>query len=71
MRVAIYARVSTDRQDNENQLAQLRDYCGIQGWEIVEEFVDTETGSKGESGREQFQAMMKAAAQRKFDTLLF
>jgi DNA invertase Pin-like site-specific DNA recombinase len=70
-RVAIYARVSTNKQDTENQLVQLREYCARMGWEIIEEFVDTDSGSKGESGRERFRAMMQAASQRKFDTLLF
>jgi len=46
MRVAIYARVSTDKQDNENQLLQLRDFAAQQGWRVVREYVDYETGSK-------------------------
>jgi DNA invertase Pin-like site-specific DNA recombinase len=45
-KVGIYGRVSTKdgRQDVENQLLALREYCGKQGWEIVEEHVDHETG---------------------------
>jgi DNA invertase Pin-like site-specific DNA recombinase len=71
MRCAIYARVSTrDKgQDPENQLAQLREYCQRQGWEIVSEFVDHATGKNGD--RDQFKAMFEAAYQRKFDVLLF
>jgi DNA invertase Pin-like site-specific DNA recombinase len=71
MRVAIYGRVSTrDKgQDVENQLAQLREFSAKQGWEIVAEYTDNESGSK--SDRPQFQAMLKAASQRKFDLLLF
>ena len=38
-RVALYARVSTlNNQDPEMQLAELREYAGRRGWEIVEEF---------------------------------
>ncbi len=46
MRAALYARVSTrDKgQDTENQLLQLREYCHRQQWEIVEEYIDHETG---------------------------
>jgi DNA invertase Pin-like site-specific DNA recombinase len=71
MRTAIYARVSTkDKgQDTENQLVQLREFASKQGWQIVREFVDRETGSK--SDRMEFQAMFEAASQRKFDLLLF
>jgi hypothetical protein len=40
-RVALYARVSTlNNQDPEMQLAELREYAGRRGWEIVEEFTD-------------------------------
>jgi DNA invertase Pin-like site-specific DNA recombinase len=71
MKIAIYARVSTkDKgQDTENQLVQLREFASKQGWQIVREFVDRETGSK--SDRAEFQAMFEGASQRKFDLLLF
>jgi DNA invertase Pin-like site-specific DNA recombinase len=29
MRIAIYSRVSTAKQDTENQLAQLREFAGM------------------------------------------
>ena len=39
--VALYARVSTlNNQDPEMQLAELREYAGRRGWQIVEEFTD-------------------------------
>src|SRR6516225_3082814 len=69
--VALYARVSTKdgRQDTENQLIALREYCAKQGWVIVEEFVDHETG--GTSKRPHFQRMFADARARKFDLVLF
>lgn len=70
MRLAIYARVSTGKQDNENQLADLRRFARKQGWVIVKEYVDTVTGS-GKRAREQFDAMMLAASRREFDCVLF
>ena len=68
-RVAIYARVSTDKQDNENQLLQLREFAAKQGWQIVREYVDSETGSK--SDRAEFKRMFEDASRGKFDLLLF
>jgi DNA invertase Pin-like site-specific DNA recombinase len=68
--VAIYARVSTrDRQETLNQLAQLREFCRRQGWLVVTEYVDHETGSI--STRAEFQRMLLDASQRRFDVLLF
>jgi DNA invertase Pin-like site-specific DNA recombinase len=70
-RVALYARVSTKdkRQDTENQLAQLRQFCEVQGWTVVHEYVDRATGKH--SDREQFQKMFADASQRQFDSVLF
>lgn len=71
MRVALYSRVSTKakRQDVENQLRQLREFCGKQGWEISHEYQDRASGKR--SDREQFQAMFAAASRREFDLVLF
>jgi len=68
--VGVYARVSTNKQENDNQLDQLREFASKQGWETVIEFVDTVTGS-GKLKRPQFEKMMLAASQKKFDLLLF
>ena len=68
-RVALYARVSTDKQDTENQALQLRDFAEKQGWQITREYCDYETGSK--SDRAQFRQMFEDASKRKFDLLLF
>ena len=39
-KVAIYARVSTDKQTCENQLIELRAIAERSGYEVVTEFVD-------------------------------
>jgi DNA invertase Pin-like site-specific DNA recombinase len=72
-RVAIYARVSTtDKgQDPENQLIQLRDWCARAGHEPVEEYVEHESGRKGENGRRAFARLFQDAARRHFDLVLF
>ena len=69
MRIALYARVSTDDkgQDPENQLRQLRQWCA--GHEIAHEYVDHESGRKKD--RKQFSALFEDAHKRRFDTVLF
>ena len=59
----LYARVSTKdgRQDTENQLIALRDYCAKQGWNVAAEYVDHETG--GTAKRPEFQRMFCRWAQ--------
>jgi DNA invertase Pin-like site-specific DNA recombinase len=68
--VALYARVSTkDKQEIESQLIDLREYCQRTGWEIIDEYIDKETG--GTSKRKDFQRMFVDARARKFDLVLF
>jgi DNA invertase Pin-like site-specific DNA recombinase len=69
MRVAIYTRVSTAEQDNENQLISLREYGERQGHHMVGEYIDICSGGKAD--RHQFKQMLSDAGQRKFDLLLF
>ena len=70
--VAIYARVSTkDKQDVENQLRELRSWAKKMGYKIYQEYVDSESGSKGKDERQQFAQMFTDASMRKFDLVLF
>ncbi len=71
LRVAIYARVSTDDrgQDPLNQLLQLREFATKQGWEIVAEYTDEQSAKNGH--RTGFLAMWKDAERHRFDCLLF
>jgi hypothetical protein len=73
MRVAIYARVSTDDrgQDPENQLTELRGWAANAGHTVSREYVDYESGRKGAERRKQFGALFDEAAKRKFDCVLF
>ncbi len=71
-RVAIYLRVSTDDQHSENQLLQIREFC--EGWEeheLVAEYVDQESGTRGRRERKDFDRMFADAARRRFDVVLF
>ena len=68
MKLAIYARVSTDKQDYENQLTQLKDYCKKQDWNIYKIYNEVVSGK--ENQRPEFIKMFNDASQRKFDAIL-
>jgi DNA invertase Pin-like site-specific DNA recombinase len=69
IRVALYARVSTDKQSTENQLRELRDVAEKHdGWQVVHEFVDHGvSGAKGPKDRPQLASMLKGVARKDFD----
>lgn len=69
MRVALYLRVSTDRQETENQAAQLREFASKQGWQMTREYCDYESGAKAD--RAEFKRLFEDASRRKFDLVLF
>ena len=70
MKICVYARVSTDKQDTENQLRELREFAVKQGWQITREYVDEGiSGTKAE--RAELQQMFSDASRRKFDLVLF
>lgn len=48
---------------------QLRDFARTQGWTIVHEYCDYESGGKAQ--RKEFQQMFSDASRRKFELLLF
>jgi Resolvase, N terminal domain len=55
MRIAIYGRVSTKKQDEMNQLLELRKFINTQdGWTLEIEYIDKVSGS-GKKERPQFQ----------------
>jgi hypothetical protein len=64
-RVAIYLRVSKDdgSQETDNQRWE--------GHELVAEYVDRESGTRGRRERKDFDRMFADAARRRFDVLLF
>lgn len=72
-KVAIYARVSTadGRQETENQLSALREYCKRQGYEVYAEYVDNESGRKGRGERVAFGRLFADAERRRFGLVLF
>ena len=67
--VAIYARVSTDKQKVDMQLNELRDFINRSGWKIYKEFVD-EGYTGANTKRPAFTEMRHEARKRKFVILL-
>jgi DNA invertase Pin-like site-specific DNA recombinase len=63
MRVAIYTRVSTGKQDTENQARQLRDFATKQGWTITQEFTDSRVGDEGRAAASAVQADVRVSIQ--------
>jgi len=68
MRIAIYARVSTDGQTVENQVGDLKRWAKNAGHEIAAVFKDEGiSGAKGREDRKALDELMKAAVRREFD----
>ena len=67
-RVAIYLRVSTSKQDTDNQRRELESVAERSGWEIVKVYEDAGiSGAKGRDKRPGLDAMMKAVNAKEFD----
>lgn len=69
MKIALYARVSTEGQDPEVQLHALRAHAQQRGWTIVEEFVDHGYSGAKEK-RPALDRMIKAAWTGTFQAVL-
>lgn len=71
-RVGIYCRVSTKDQYSDNQLHDLRRYCGERGWSIVTEQIDDAfSGAREKKDKRQgLKAIMQQAREHRFDALL-
>jgi DNA invertase Pin-like site-specific DNA recombinase len=65
MKVAIYARVSTDDQNCELQLGALREYCKRWEFEVGKEYIDRGVSGKNAS-RPALDALLKDAKDRRF-----
>src|SRR6266700_602874 len=70
LKVGLYSRVSTTRQETDNQTYVLRECCAKSGDTIVREYVEEVSGS-GLKKRDEFAAMLQDAKRKKFDLVLF
>jgi DNA invertase Pin-like site-specific DNA recombinase len=69
-RVAIYVRVSTSKQDTDNQRRELKAVAERSGWQIVKIYEDAGiSGAKGREKRPGLDAMMKAVSRSNFLTI--
>jgi DNA invertase Pin-like site-specific DNA recombinase len=67
-RVAIYLRVSTSKQDTNNQRRELLSVAARSGWDVVRVYEDAGiSGAKGRDRRPGLDAMLKAVNAREFD----
>ena len=57
-KVAILARVSTQRQDYERQVVELTDYCQRMNWEVVKVFANKVSGATRNADREEISGLV-------------
>ena len=67
VRVALYARVSTDHQNTAMQLDELRQVAQQRGWKVESEYVDTISGAQEGPERRR---LIKDAHRGRFDQVL-
>jgi len=67
-RIAIYARVSTQDQDPQMQLRELRAYAKSRAFTVAHEFIDHLSGTT--SVRPELSKLWQTARARKIDTVL-
>lgn len=68
LKVGLYARVSTDKQDTDNQMIRLREIAQNRGYEVFDEYVDIASGRNAH--RPNLDRMMKDAKSHRFDKIL-
>ena len=67
-RVAIYLRVSTSKQDTNNQRRELETVAARSGWHVVKIYEDAGiSGGKGRDKRPGLDAMLRAINAKEFD----
>ena len=69
-KVVIYTRVSTQGQEYERQLAELRDYAARMNYEVVEEFSEKVSGAKRVEEREALLNLLRYVESHKVDKVL-
>lgn len=70
--VALYLRVSTQKQELQNQLIDLRAYCKKNSWKVFKVYSDIVTGKEvREDRRPGFTSLFIDAHKKKFDIVLF
>lgn len=68
MKVALYARVSTDQQTTDNQMIRLREWAERNKWNVYNEYTDVASGKN--THRPALNQMLSDAKMRYFDTIV-
>lgn len=68
--IALYTRISTSKQEEENQLIQLREFAKKNNWEIFKEYTDIAISGK-ENSRPAFDELFRDAHKKLFSVCLF
>lgn len=68
MKVALYARVSTDKQTTDNQMIRLREWADRMEWEVYKEYIDIRSGK--DTRRPALQEMLNDAKHKEFDCVV-
>ena len=69
-KVVIYARVSTQGQDYERQLVELRDYARKMDYEVVKEFYEKVSGAKSVAERQALTDLLSFVEANKVEKVL-
>lgn len=69
-KVCIYARVSTQSQDYQRQLSELREYATRMNYEVVKEFSEKISGAKAIVERQALTELLDYAAANRIDKVL-
>lgn len=67
-RIAIYLRVSTQEQNTDLQLVDIKNYVASKGWSITQVYEDKATGTN--SNRVDLKRMLEDARLKKFDVII-
>lgn len=70
IKTCIYARVSTQGQEYDHQLAELREYAGRMGYEVVKEFSEKISGAKKVEEREALLSLLDFVEAHHVDKVL-
>lgn len=69
IRAVLYYRVSTNKQDERNQIPSLREYAKFRRWTITKEYIDHGI-SGGKDSRPDLDLMMREIRRGRYDVLL-
>ena len=70
MRTATYKRVSTQKQELENQSNSIAKQIDVLGWTLVKEYEEVISGTKTRDSRPQLRQLIADARKREFDRLV-